>query len=82
MYNDRSFEFEIKSSPASALLKEAAKVEKGSGTPQNLDGGKVTRDQVMEIAKEKMADLNAVSVESAARMIEGTARSMGIVVEG
>jgi large subunit ribosomal protein L11 len=82
VYNDRSFEFEIKSSPASALLKAAANVSKGSGTPQKLDGGKVTRDQVMEIASEKMADLNASSVEAAARMIEGTARSMGIVVEG
>ncbi len=82
VYSDRSFEFEIKSPPASALLKKAAGVDKGSGTPQDRDGGKITQDQVREIAEEKMADLNAVSVESAMRMVEGTARSMGIVVEG
>lgn len=82
VYADRSFSFEIKSSPASALLKEAAGVQKGSGRPQDKDGGKVTRAQIEEIAKEKMADLNAGSLESAALMIEGTARSMGIVVEG
>ena len=82
VYGDRSFTFEIKSSPASALLKSAAGIEKGSGTPQDLNGGKVTRAQIEEIAKEKMEDLNAGTVESAALMIEGTARSMGIVVEG
>jgi large subunit ribosomal protein L11 len=82
VFNDRSFEFEIKSSPASALLKKAAGVDKGSGTPQDQNGGKVTSDQVREIAQEKMNDLNAGSVESAMRMVEGTARSMGIVVEG
>jgi len=82
VYNDRSFTFEIKSSPASSLLKEAAGVSKGSGRPQDLDGGKVTSAQVRSIAEEKMADLNAASVESAMRMIEGTARSMGIVVKG
>ncbi len=82
VYADRSFDFVIKSSPASALLKKAAGVDKGSGTPQSLDGGRVTRDQVRSIAEEKMEDLNAGSVEQAMRMIEGTARSMGIVVEG
>ncbi|MEM1165601.1 MAG: 50S ribosomal protein L11 [Planctomycetota bacterium] len=82
VYSDRSFEFELKSPPASALLKKAAGVEKGSGTPQNMDGGTITRDQVREIAQEKMEDLNAWDVESAMRMIEGSARSMGIVVEG
>lgn len=82
VYGDRTFEFEIKSSPASALLKSAAGVDKGSGTPQNRNGGKVTSAQVRAIAQEKMEDLNAASVESAMRMIEGTARSMGIVVEG
>ncbi len=82
VYNDRSFEFEIKSSPASALLKEAAKVQKGSGRPENKDGGKVTSDQVRSIATEKMADLNTTDVDQAMRMVEGTARSMGIVVEG
>jgi len=82
VFSDRSFEFEIKSPPASALLKKAAGVEKGSGTPQDRNGGKVTKAQVEEIAKEKMEDLNAWDLESACRMIEGSARSMGIVVEG
>ena len=82
VYNDRSFDFVIKSSPASALLKEAAGVKKGAGRPQDLDGGTVTRDQIKSIAEEKMSDLNAGTVESAMRMIEGTARSMGIVVKG
>lgn len=82
VYSDRSFEFELKSSPAASLLKLAAKVDKGSGTPQALNGGTVTKAQVREIAKDKMADLNAVSIESAMRMIEGSARSMGIKVEG
>ena len=82
VYNDRSFEFEIKSSPASVLLKSAAGIDKGSGTPQDMNAGKVTRAQVETIAKEKMEDLNAINIESAMRMIEGTARSMGIVVEG
>jgi large subunit ribosomal protein L11 len=82
VYNDRSFSFEIKSPPASAMLKKAAGVDKGSGTPQDKNGGKVTKDQIREIAQEKMSDLNAASVESAMRMIEGSARSMGIVVEG
>lgn len=82
VYKDRSFTFEIKSSPASELLKKAAKVEKGSGTPNSNKVGKVNRKQVEEIARIKMADLNAESVESAMRMIEGSARSMGIVVEG
>lgn len=82
VFSDRSFSFEIKSPPASAMLKKAAGVEKGSGTPQDMNGGKVTQDQVREIAQEKMADLNAANIESAMRMIEGSARSMGIVVEG
>lgn len=82
VYNDRSFTFEVKSSPASVLIKEAAKVEKGSGEPNKNKVGKITRAQVDEIAKEKAADLTAGSVEAAAKIIEGTARSMGIVVEG
>ena len=82
VYSDRSFDFEIKSSPASSLLKIAAGVEKGSGVPQANKVGKVTSKQIREIAEEKMADLNAATVETAMRMIEGTARSMGIVVEG
>jgi large subunit ribosomal protein L11 len=82
VYNDRSFEFEIKSSPASVLIKEAAKVEKGSGVPNKNKVGKITKAQVKKIAEEKLNDLNAGSVEAAMRVIEGTARSMGVTVEG
>lgn len=82
VYSDRSFSFEIKSSPASVLIKEAAGVEKGSGVPNKDKVGTINSDQVRKIAEEKLADLNAGSVESAMRIIEGTARSMGIVVEG
>lgn len=72
----------MKSSPASVLIKEAAGIEKGSGVPQTDKVGKITSDQVRKIAAEKEADLNAGSVEAAMRIIEGTARSMGVVVEG
>ena len=82
LYKDRSFDIEIKSSPAAALLKEAAGVPKGSGVPHTDFVGNVTSDQVRAIAEEKLEDLNAGTVESAMRMIEGTARSMGIKVEG
>jgi len=82
VYNDRSFEFEIKSSPAAVLIKEAAGVDKGSGTPNTSKVGKITREQVQNIAEEKMADLNAASLESAMKIIEGTARSVGVTVEG
>ena len=82
VYHDRSFEFEIKSSPAAVLIREAAKAEKGSGTPNTVKVGKITRDQVRTIAQEKMSDLNASSIESAMKTIEGTARSMGVTVEG
>ena len=82
IYNDRSFTFEIKSSPASVLIKEAAKVEKGSGVPNKEKVGKITRAQVEQIAKEKMSDLTAGSLEAACRIIEGTARQMGVTVEG
>ena len=81
VYHDRSFDFEIKSSPAASLLKAAAGLEKGSGEPLVIVGS-VTRDQVRAIAEEKMEDLNSATVESAMRVIEGTARSMGIAVEG
>lgn len=81
VYADRTFTFIIKSPPASALLKEAAQVAKGSGTPNKEKVGKVTIDQVRQIAQRKMADLNAFDVEKACRIIEGTARSMGITVE-
>jgi large subunit ribosomal protein L11 len=80
VFSDRSFTFELKSSPAAALLKEAAKVEKGSGVPNKEKVGTVTKAQVRSIAEEKIKDLNASSVEAAMRMIEGSARSMGITV--
>ena len=83
VYNDRSFTFEIKSSPASVLIKDAAKIEKGSGVPNKDKVGTITKTQVRAIAAEKKADLNAASEEAAMRIIEGTARSMGVnVVEG
>ncbi len=80
VYNDRSFEFITKSPPAAALLKQAAGVAKGSGVPNKEKVGKVTIAQVDEICKTKMADLNARDLEHARRLVEGTARSMGIEV--
>lgn len=82
VYNDRSFDFITKSPPAAALLKQAAGIAKGSGVPNKEKVGKVTGAQVEEIVKRKMNDLNARDVEHARRMVEGTARSMGLVVEG
>lgn len=82
VYNDRSFTFEIKSSPASVLIAEAAGVDKGSGEPNKSKVGKITKDQVRKIAEEKFADMNSGSIETAMRVIEGTARSMGVTVEG
>jgi large subunit ribosomal protein L11 len=82
VYNDRSFDFVTKSPPAAALLKQAAQIAKGSGVPNKDKVGKVTKAQIGEIVKMKMADLNARDAEHAARMVEGTARSMGITVEG
>ncbi len=82
VYNDRSFDFITKSPPAAALLKQAASIAKGSGVPNKDKVGKVTTAQIGEIVKLKMADLNARDVEHAKRMVEGTARSMGITVEG
>jgi large subunit ribosomal protein L11 len=81
-YKDRTFDFEIKSSPASALLKEAVKAEKGSGEPNKNKIGKVTMADCERIAQEKNKDMNAFDVKAAARTIAGTARSMGITVEG
>lgn len=81
VYADRSFTFITKTPPAAVLLKKAAGLEKGSGEPNRQKVGKVTRAQVKEIAELKMKDLNAFSLESAIRMIEGTARSMGITIE-
>ena len=82
VFNDRSFDFVTKSPPAAALLKQAAGIAKGSGVPNKDKVGKVTRAQVDDIVKQKMADLNSRDLEHARRMIEGTARSMGLVVEG
>lgn len=82
VYDDRSFEFITKSPPASALLKIAAGCAKGAGVPNKDKVGKVTKKQVLEIVKKKEDVLNSMDPERAARMIEGTARSMGIVVEG
>ncbi len=82
IYEDRSFSFILKTPPAAVLLLKAAGVAKGSGVPNKTKVAKVTKDQIREIAITKMVDLNASDVESAMLMIEGTARSMGIVVEG
>jgi large subunit ribosomal protein L11 len=81
VYEDRSFTFITKTPPASDLLKKALNVEKGSGKTGTESAGTISRDKVNEIAKIKMRDLNAVDVEGAAKIIEGTARSMGIKVE-
>ena len=82
VYGDRTFSFVTKTPPASVLLKKAAGIEKGSGTPNKEKKGKVTEKQVREIATQKMPDLNAASVETAIKSIKGTARSMGIEVVG
>ena len=81
VYNDRSFEFVTKSPPAAALLKKAAGIAKGSGVPNKEKVGKVSMDQIDEIVKTKMQDLNARNTEHARRLIEGTARSMGLEIE-
>ncbi|HXG38223.1 MAG TPA: 50S ribosomal protein L11 [Bacteroidota bacterium] len=81
VFSDKSFSFITKTPPASTLLLRAAKLEKGSGEPNRNKVGKVTKKQVREIAEMKMPDLNASDVEAAMRMVMGTARSMGIVVE-
>jgi len=80
VYEDRTFTFVVKSPPAAALLKEAAQIAKGSGVPNKEKVGAVTIDQVRQIAERKMNDLNAHDIDSACRIIEGTARSMGIEV--
>lgn len=80
VYDDRSFTFVLKTPPASELLKKAAKVEKGSGVPNKNKVGKVTRAQLTEIAEKKMEDLNALSLDAAVKIIEGTARNMGLEV--
>jgi large subunit ribosomal protein L11 len=82
VYKDRTFDFEVKSPPASVMLKDLIKAEKGSGEPNKNKIGKVTMAQCKQLAKEKGKDLNAFDDEHAARIIAGTARSMGITVEG
>jgi large subunit ribosomal protein L11 len=82
VFADRSFTFITKTPPASVLLKKAAGLDKGSGVPNREKVAKVTRDQLREIAQTKMEDLNTVDIDSAIRMVAGTARSMGITVEG
>lgn len=81
-YEDKSFDFVLKTTPAASLLKKAAKVQKASGSAKATKVGKVTVDQLREIAEYKMPDLNANDVDAAMRIIAGTARNMGIVVEG
>ena len=82
VYKDKSFDFVVKTPPAAVQLLEAAKIKKGSGEPNRKKVGSVTWDQVRQIAEDKMQDLNAFSVEKAMKMIAGTARSMGITIEG
>lgn len=82
IFSDRTFEFVTKSPPAASLLKQAAGIASGSGEPNKKKVGKVTREQILDICNKKMADLNARDIEHATRMIEGTARSMGLEVEG
>jgi large subunit ribosomal protein L11 len=82
VYEDRSFTFILKTPPASDLLRKAARIEKGSGAQKREKVGTVTRAQVREIAETKMKDLNANDIEAAMRMVEGTARSMGVEVTG
>ena len=82
VYNDRSFTFIMKTPPATVLLKKAAGIEKGSGQPNSNKVGKVTRKQLEEIAKIKAKDLNAADLDAAVRIIAGSARSMGLEVEG
>ncbi|OGZ97226.1 MAG: 50S ribosomal protein L11, partial [Candidatus Sungbacteria bacterium RIFCSPHIGHO2_02_FULL_41_12b] len=81
IYEDRSFDFKLKTPPASDLLRKAAGIEKGSGAPNKNKVGKVTKEDIRKIAEKKMVDLNAESVEAAEKIIAGTARSMGIEVK-
>jgi len=81
VYADKSFEFITKVPPVAVLIKKAIKIEKGSGKPNKEKVAKITKDQVKQIAEQKMEDLNAASLETAMSMVAGTARSMGVVVE-
>ena len=80
VYEDRSYDFKLKSPPASELLKKAAGIEKGAGEPNRINVGKITRAQLREIAEKKMADLNTENIEKAEKIIEGTAKNMGIEI--
>ncbi|MGH2564493.1 MAG: 50S ribosomal protein L11 [Ginsengibacter sp.] len=82
VYGDKSFDFIIKTPPAAVQLKDAAKIQSGSKEPNRNKVGKVSWAQIEEIAKDKMADLNAFTLESAMKMVAGTARSMGLIVDG
>jgi large subunit ribosomal protein L11 len=82
VYTDGSFTFVLKTSPTAVLLRKAAKIDKGSAQPNRVKVGKVTQQQVREIAEIKMKDLNAINIEGAMKQVEGTARNMGITVEG
>lgn len=80
VYEDRTFDFKLKTSPAADLLKKAAGIEKGSGEPNKTKVGKITKQQIKEIAEKKIQDLNANDIEAACKIIEGTARNMGIEI--
>ncbi len=82
IYDDRSYDFILKQAPASEMIKKAAKIKKGSSVPQTDKVANLTEQQVREIAEKKMPDLNAASIEAAMRIIAGTARSMGVTVDG
>ena len=82
VYEDRSFEFITKTPPAAVLIKEVAGIEKGSGEPNREKVGRITADQVLQIAKRKMPDLNANDLDAASRIVAGTARSMGVDIDG
>ena len=82
VFEDRSFTFVLKTPPASVLIQKAAKIERGSGEPNKKKVGSITRDQLREIAQTKMPDLNANDIEAAMRIVEGTARNMGVTITG
>jgi len=81
VYGDRTYDFKVKQPPAAELLKKAAAIEKGSGEPQKTKVGKITKDQLRKIAEQKIVDLNCDNIEAAMKIIEGTARQMGITIE-
>lgn len=81
VYEDRTFTFEVKSPPAAVLLRDAAKIDKGSGEPNRNKVAKITKEQLRDIAEKKLADLNAFHLDAAERVVAGTARSMGIEIE-